>query len=65
MTLTFAGDADRSDIALSVHVKNESLTEITLTLTQQPAPAGSETRVPASDEVITSEEIEAMLQNAA
>ena len=65
VTLTFAGDADRSDIALSVHVKNESLTEITLTLTQQPAPAGSETRVPLSYEVITSEEIKAILPNAA
>lgn len=65
VTLTFAGDADRGDIALAVHVKNESLTKITLTLTQQPAPAGSEAQVPASDEVVTSEEIEAMLQNAA
>lgn len=65
MTLTFAGDADRGDITLAVHVKNESLTEITLTMTQQPAPAGWEAQVPASDEVVTSEQIEAMLQNAA
>lgn len=65
VTLTFAGDADRGDITLAVHVKNESLTEITLTMTQQPAPAGWEAQVPASDEVVTSEAIKTMLQNAA
>lgn len=64
-TLTFAGDAQKGDIAMTVHVKNQSITEITLTLTQQPAPSGSEAQVPASDQVVTSEEIEAMLQNAA
>lgn len=65
MTLTFAGDAQKGDVAVTVHVKNQSITEITLTLTQQPAQAGSEVQLPDPDEVMTLDAWEELLSGAA
>ena len=65
MTLPFAGDAQKGDIAMTVHVKNQSITEITLTLTQQPAQAGSEVQLPDPDEVITLDALEVLFGGAA
>lgn len=65
VTLTFAGDAQKSDIAMTVHVKNQSITEITLTVTQQPAPAGSEVQLPDPDQVMTLDAWEELMNSAA
>lgn len=65
ITLTFAGDAQKGDAAMTVHVKNQSITEITLTLTQQPAQAGSEVQLPDPDKVITLDALENLLSGAA
>ena len=60
-TVTFAGDAQKGEAAVTVHVKNDSITEITMSWSQQQAPAGSEVQLPGAEQVITSDELETML----
>ena len=60
-TVTFAGDTQKGEAAVTVHVKNDSITEITMSWSQQQAPAGSEVQLPDAEQVITSDELETML----
>lgn len=64
-TLTFAGDTRKGEAALTAHVKNDSITEIALSWSQQNVPAGSEVQMPDPDQVVTSDEIAKMLDSAA
>ena len=64
-TLTFAGTAQRGEAAVTVHVKNDSITEITLSWSQQKAQTGSEVQLPDEAQVIAEDELAELLDGAA
>lgn len=60
-TVSFAGDTQAGEAVVTVHVKNDSITEITMSWSQNKAPAGSEVQLLDAAQVITSDELETLL----